>query len=671
MNSVPVQGLSTPAQHQPALQLQPAPIPIQVPPAAPLVRQLAVPEDPRGTKRLRESDKLEAEAPAVKRALCSHDEGSMSTEQQALYTAIAKGDLAQVEKAVHQAPQLRHAAFPFADGLTPLCLAAKCGKLDIVTLLLRSGASVDAPASNGSTPLMFAAEAGHAEVVRYLCLLGAKPNAIHPVNGRTPLCWAVSFGQFEASKVLIGFGADVSLSLSLRIKATGARARVSPLLMAIGSDFADLIAWMLDTKKLTVDWIESSTCCTLLTLAITFGSLNVIRLLVTRGAQPDLCVKVVEGGVLRGMWEIAAHHGRCGVVEQLLHMGFTPPPLDRLDSAVKNALAYGAALDVMRHLSLPDDPLLPADGLKNVRQRSNPKTAFESIARMLSAKTTNPGGMAVNHWRVDGWLGIVLSYCRADQNIAISAKLLGERSFKNPADSRSHVATYAQTLAMSVEFISDAICAPDFATAFSGRGMTPQGEQRMNRIAEAQRGLLLKGIADLQAQFSQQVATLPSICMDTYIALSHQLNEADLYRKLTKEWGLFDPIARAVLRLVKDAYAALRKAKPEQLPAEFAGLPQSEQLRYVITQMLDEWDKIPEIAEALLKCSSPEEVELLSDLLFQQWRLFGEAFGVTKPRFSPLGPRQPEPGPAIVLDLSALEECVEDEPISLPAAVQL
>ena len=110
---------------------------------------------------------------------------------------------------------------------------------------------------------------------------------------------------------------------------------------------------------------------------------------------------------------------------------------------------------------------------------------------------------------------------------------------------------------------------------------------------------------------------------------------------MTMEWGLYDPVARAAVRLVKDAYAKLRELSGKQVPAEFAALSLSEQLRQVIVDMLEDWDRIPEIFEALRNCCSTDELDILSDLLFQQWRLFCEAYGVTKPKAVQIGPRRP------------------------------
>ena len=197
----------------------------------------------------------------------------------------------------------------------------------------------------------------------------------------------------------------------------------------------------------------------------------------------------------------------------------------------------------------------------------------------------------------------------------------------------------AQQTQMLVEILSDRLCSPEWPQRFSGLNLTPKGELVMNQIAIAQGELILKGIAILRARFDRQVASLPDLCMNIYISRTHRLNEADLTKRITGEWGLYEPIARAVIRLVKVAYEKLCTLKPERVTAEFAALPLAEQFRHSIVDTLEEWDKIPEIVETFVKCES-SALDVVSNLLLQQWRLFCEAFGVTKPRFSPFGPHQ-------------------------------
>jgi hypothetical protein len=254
--------------------------------------------------------------------------------------------------------------------------------------------------------------------------------------------------------------------------------------------------------------------------------------------------------------------------------------------------------------------------------------------------------LAIGWWCEQGFLAAPFFNSNFNNFFNACAGVLGQNTFYPERFRSDGRVTQAQQLQMVVEFLSDSICSPEWPQSFSGLKLTPSGEQAMNQIAIAQGELLLIGIARLRKRFDEQVATLPSICLSTYISTSNQLNEPDLYRRMTRDWGLYDPIARAAIRLVKEAYAKLREAKPQNITPEFAAMSLEEQLRHVIVDQLEEWDKIPEITETFRKFGKSEELEIAQDLLFQQWRLFCEAFGVTKPRFSQFGPHraeQPEP----------------------------
>ena len=59
--------------------------------------------------------------------------------------------------------------------MTPLCIAAQRGHLEVVRVLVESGANKDqGKTDDGATPLFVAAHEGHLEVVRFLVEAGAK-----------------------------------------------------------------------------------------------------------------------------------------------------------------------------------------------------------------------------------------------------------------------------------------------------------------------------------------------------------------------------------------------------------------------------------------------------------------------------------------------------------------
>lgn len=56
----------------------------------------------------------------------------------------------------------------YFDEAPLLCVFAKQGFLDMVSLLIEFGADVNAVNAEGVTPLMFAAKQGHLEIVRHM-----------------------------------------------------------------------------------------------------------------------------------------------------------------------------------------------------------------------------------------------------------------------------------------------------------------------------------------------------------------------------------------------------------------------------------------------------------------------------------------------------------------------
>lgn len=87
---------------------------------------------------------------------------------------------------------------------TPLMEAASAGHIEIIELLLRHGADVNALSSTGNTPLMYACAGGHVEAVKTLLKNGANVED-HNENGHTPLMEAASAGHVEVAKVRLRY----------------------------------------------------------------------------------------------------------------------------------------------------------------------------------------------------------------------------------------------------------------------------------------------------------------------------------------------------------------------------------------------------------------------------------------------------------------------------------
>lgn len=86
-------------------------------------------------------------------------------------------------------------------GWTPLHYAATGGNQDIVAMLLKNGAHVNAQAPNGSTPLMMAAMFGSIETVKLLLDAGADPD-VKNNGGQTALDYATNGSRPDAIALL-------------------------------------------------------------------------------------------------------------------------------------------------------------------------------------------------------------------------------------------------------------------------------------------------------------------------------------------------------------------------------------------------------------------------------------------------------------------------------------
>jgi len=94
---------------------------------------------------------------------------------------------------------------------TPLLLAAAKGRSEIVSLLIKAGASVDNPSSlkdfHGCSPLLAAALLGHTECVRVLLASGANPK-LRNDDGKTALMLAKGNNHTEVVRLLESYQDD-------------------------------------------------------------------------------------------------------------------------------------------------------------------------------------------------------------------------------------------------------------------------------------------------------------------------------------------------------------------------------------------------------------------------------------------------------------------------------
>ena len=98
------------------------------------------------------------------------------------------------------------------NGVTPLLVATANGRKEIVELLIKEGADVNAKV-NGVTPLHQVAQQGHKEIAKLLIAKGAHLNEKDDVGklGRTPLDW--TFGKKKIADLLRKHGAKTAEEL--------------------------------------------------------------------------------------------------------------------------------------------------------------------------------------------------------------------------------------------------------------------------------------------------------------------------------------------------------------------------------------------------------------------------------------------------------------------------
>ena len=93
------------------------------------------------------------------------------------------------------------------EGLTPLMLAAFCGKLHVVKWFLEKGATVTSVGSNRWNVLHFAAQGGDPDTID-LILTHLPEIESKTADGETPLIIAVLYGKLQGVKCLFERGAN-------------------------------------------------------------------------------------------------------------------------------------------------------------------------------------------------------------------------------------------------------------------------------------------------------------------------------------------------------------------------------------------------------------------------------------------------------------------------------
>ncbi|XP_067901050.1 ankyrin repeat and SOCS box protein 3 isoform X4 [Heterodontus francisci] len=160
-----------------------------------------------------------------------------------IHEAATHNSLRCLKLLIHTASSTLHVELKTFEGETALHLAAKCGHLKTVQILLKAGANPNAITNENITSLFLATEKGHIAVARILLRHGARINGPHSAclwsvvhqaayqehleilmlllekgadkearddYGITPLFLAAQYGKLESLRVLLQHGCDVN-----------------------------------------------------------------------------------------------------------------------------------------------------------------------------------------------------------------------------------------------------------------------------------------------------------------------------------------------------------------------------------------------------------------------------------------------------------------------------
>lgn len=208
----------------------------------------------------------------------------------AIINAIFEGDIEKIKELIDSGIDLGAASI---QGMNPLHFSIAVGNVEIVNLILESGANIDLGIENetGMPPLVVALNRGKTDIFEMLLERGAKVNTSFCIRdtesqallgGLTPLWTAASLGNSRACTLLLDRGAAID---------SPSGNGHTPLTMAIQSDDDKTIQLLLKRGANPDPSIELhggfKQSFTPMTLAAARGNIKAVKSLLARGASTE------------------------------------------------------------------------------------------------------------------------------------------------------------------------------------------------------------------------------------------------------------------------------------------------------------------------------------------------------------------------------------------------
>lgn len=193
------------------------------------------------------------------------------------YTPDSSSESSDTESPPNEPEQhmLRSVSEPDVSLDEMLSLACRQGKLDIVQLLLQSGAHVNHRNKAGNTPLLEACSQGHVDVANYLLENGSQIDAPTETTLDSALTWACTLGNQTIVDALLVKKADVEHRT---------KDGCTALMFACLAGHKEVAEKLLDAKS-EINVESDSNKDSPLTFACWKGHANVVELLLKRNAN--------------------------------------------------------------------------------------------------------------------------------------------------------------------------------------------------------------------------------------------------------------------------------------------------------------------------------------------------------------------------------------------------